>query len=128
MAPSFTFDASGKLYVADLVFGQVLQYDLLSGTEESAIVTASVKAFPNPFAEQVAIEYDLKQAARVSLEIYDLSGRRMASFEEGKQEAGTHSIRWNGLGANAEKAPTGFYVYRLNADNGLTSGLLQLVR
>ncbi len=128
LAPSFTFDASGKLYVADLVFGQVLQYDLLSGTEESAIVTASVKAFPNPFAEQVAIEYDLKQAARVSLEIYDLSGRRMASFEEGKQEAGTHSIRWNGLGANAEKAPTGFYVYRLNADNGLTSGLLQLVR
>ncbi|MBK7937308.1 MAG: ScyD/ScyE family protein [Lewinellaceae bacterium] len=128
LAPSFTFDGSGKLYVTDLAFGQVLQYDLLSATDESNIISTSVKAFPNPFSDQLTIEYELKQAARVSLEIYDLSGRRMAGFEEGKKEAGAHSVRWNGAGADAQKAPSGLYVYRLTADQGLTSGIINLVR
>ena len=128
LAPSFTFDADGNLYVVDLVFGQILKYDLLSATDESVIASASVRAFPNPFADQVTIEYELEDAARVSLEIYDLSGRRVAGFDQGTKTAGVHSVRWNGMGNNAQKAVSGTYVYRLTADKGLASGILQLLR
>ena len=128
LAPSFTFDADGNLYVVDLVFGQILKYDLLSATDESVIASASVRAFPNPFADQVTIEYELEDAARVSLEIYDLSGRRVAGFDQGTKTAGVHSVRWNGMGNNAKKAVSGTYVYRLTADKGFASGILQLLR
>lgn len=128
LAPSFTFDGAGNLYVTDLAFGQVLQFDLLTSTGESAVASASVKAYPNPFAEQVTVEYELTEAARVSMDIYDLSGRRVAQFNEGKQDSGQHSIRWNGTGSDAQKAPAGTYLYRLVVGNELVSGLLQIAR
>jgi sugar lactone lactonase YvrE len=125
LAPSFTFDADGNLYVTDLAFGQVLKFDAVSGTSESVINTASVKAWPNPVVDQLTVEYELRDAAQqVALEIYDLSGRKVAGLEAGKQEAGVQTLRWNGLGGNGQKAPAGMYVYRLRADRGLASGVL----
>lgn len=128
LAPSFTFDAQGNLYVVDLVFGQVLQYDLLTDAKETIVTASSMKTYPNPFTEQVTISYDLAKAARVSLDIYDLSGRRVAGFDEGKKDAGSYSVRWNGLDRQAHKAGSGMYVYRLTADNQLVSGTIQLIR
>lgn len=128
LAPSFTFDGDGKLYVTDLVFGQVLEYDLLTGTNESVIASTSVRAYPNPFTDQLNIEFELKDAAPVSLDIYDLGGRRIAGWDEGHKNAGTHTIRWNGMGNNAQKAVSGMYVYRLRAGNDLTSGIIHFAR
>ena len=128
LSSSFTFDGKGSLYVTDLVFGQVLKYDLLTSAKEPTVAAASVKTYPNPFAEQVTISYDLTKAARVTLDIFDLSGRRVASFDEGKKDAGAYSVRWNGMDQQAQKAPSGVYVYRLTADNDLVSGMIQLTR
>ena len=63
LSSSFTFDGKGSLYVTDLVFGQVLKYDLLTSAKEPTVAAASVKTYPNPFAEQVTISYDLTKAA-----------------------------------------------------------------
>ncbi len=128
LSSSFTFDGKGSLYVTDLVFGQVLKYDLLTSAKEPTVAAASVKTYPNPFAEQVTISYDLTKAARVTLDIFDLSGRRVAGFDEGKKDAGAYSVRWNGIDQQAHKAPSGVYVYRLTADNDLVSGMIQLAR
>lgn len=128
LAPSFIFDGKGGLYVTDLVFGQVLKYDLTTSAKESVVSSASVKAYPNPFAEQVTIEYELKQTAEVLLDIFDLSGRRVAGFAEGQKSAGTHSVRWNGMAGSDQAAHTGLYVYRLTAGDELVSGFIQLAR
>jgi len=128
LASSFNFDGKGGLYVTDLVFGQVLKYDLTSSTKESVVASASVKAYPNPFSEQVTIEYSLKQAASVSFDIFDLSGRRVVSFEEGNQSIGSYFMHWNGTDGSGQKAAAGLYVYRLTAGNELVSGLVHLAR
>lgn len=128
LAPSFIFDGKGGLYVTDLVFGQVLRYDLTSSAKESVVRSASVNSFPNPFADQVTIEYALQQAAQVSLEIFDLQGRRVASFEEGTKGSGSYFVQWNGTDGGGQKAATGTYVYRLTAGDELVSGLIQLAR
>ena len=128
LAPSFIFDGKGGMYVTDLVFGQVLKYDLTSAAHESVVASASVKAYPNPFAEQVTIEYALKQAAPVSLDIFDLSGRRVASFEEGNKSIGSYFLSWNGTDGGTQKAAAGLYVYRLTAGDELVSGLINLAR
>ena len=127
LAPSFTFDPAGNLYVVDLVFGQVLKYDLVSATRESAIATASVKTFPNPFAEQVTVEYELTQAAVVTLDIFDLGGRKVAGIDAGQKSPGTYTARWNGNNGS-QQAASGMYIYRLMVGNELVSGLIQLAR
>ncbi len=128
LAPSFTFDATGNLYVTDLVFGQILKYDLLSDAKEAAIVQTSVKAYPNPTTDRVNIEYELARTAPVMLDIFDLSGRRVAGFDEGQKSPGAYSVRWNGTDANGRPATSGMYVYRLTAGSALASGLIQVVR
>ena len=127
LAPSFTFDAQGNLYVVDLVFGQVLKYDLVTDAKEAPVVATSVTCYPNPFADQVTVSYELKEAARVSFDIFDLNGRRVSGFEQGNKSPGVYTFRWDGTDGGPKAAP-GFYVYRLRAGDALVSGLLQLVR
>lgn len=128
LAPSFTFDAAGNLYVTDLVFGQILKYDLLSDTKEAALVQTSVKAYPNPSTDRVNIEYELTETAPVMLEIFDLGGRRVAGFDEGQKSPGAYAVRWNGTDASGRSIAPGMYVYRLTAGAALASGLIQVVR
>lgn len=128
LAPSFTFDGKGGLYVTDLVFGQILRYDLSTSAREAAPVSASVNIFPNPFSEQVAIEYELQNtAASVELEIFNLNGQRMARFDQGKQGAGHYTVQWDGTNGT-QRVPPGTYVYRLTADGALLSGLIHSVK
>jgi hypothetical protein len=50
---------------------------------------------PNPAAGAIGFAYDLPKAAPVRLEVYDLSGRRVANVLSGQVEAGHHELRWN---------------------------------
>jgi len=126
LAPTFTFDANGDLYVADIVFGQILKYSFTTSVETPPVESAKVKAFPNPFSEHITIEYELAQSAQVSAEIFDLTGRRMASFDQGKQVAGKYSFNWNAIDASGAKAAPGMYIYRLTVGKQLISGAMNL--
>jgi flagellar hook assembly protein FlgD len=129
LAPSFIFDGKGGMYITDWVFGQVLKFDLTSAVHESLLAATAIDVFPNPSSQQVNISYELKQAANVSLEIFDLRGKRVAGFEAGEKPAGTHTETWDGYtnrGRNVVSAGT--YVYRLTVGNELVSGLIQMVR
>lgn len=124
LAPSFIFDGVGGLYVTDLVFGQVLKYSLTSATHGSAVIPASVQAYPNPFAQQVTIAYELTEEASVNLDIYDLYGKCVASFNEGKKGPGSYNVQWNGHTGVGQKATAGLYAYRLKVGKALVSGFI----
>jgi|GEM_PF-5193885 len=118
----------GKIWITglngQLVRFQVLKYNLTSGIHESAVISSSVKAYPNPFAQQVTIAYELKAAASVTLDLYDLSGKRIASFNEGQKSPGSYNVQWNGLGGGSQKVAAGLYIYRLTVGKELVSGFL----
>lgn len=124
LAPSFTFDGDGNLYVVDLVFGQVLRYDLVSSAQGHLLPQAAVSVYPNPASEQVAIAYELAQEAEVSLGIYDLSGRLVATISQGRMPAGQHTAFWNGTDGSGLPASSGMYVFRLLASRSMASGLI----
>jgi hypothetical protein len=124
LAPSFAFDANGDIYVTDLVFGQILKFNLLSSTQQVPVVTAAAKAYPNPASGQINIEYELTQSAPVTLGIYDLSGRQVAAFNEGDLAPGLHAFTWNGSDGSGRAVESGMYVYRLTAGRSLFSGLI----
>jgi hypothetical protein len=68
----------------------------------------SISAYPNPFNAQTTIKYDLSKASDVSIDIYDILGRKVRTLVSGMQSAGEHSVIWE-----AKDATSGVYFYRI---------------
>ncbi len=68
--------------------------------------------YPNPFNPTTTIEYYLPLETHVTLEIYNVSGQKVAVLKNGIIETGYHSIVWNALGM-----PSGIYFCRLETEN-----------
>ncbi len=66
--------------------------------------------YPNPFNAVTRLTYGLPLAGRVSLSVFDIAGRQVATLFNGDQTAGMHSVSWN-----AESMPSGLYIVRLKA-------------
>ncbi|CAN5214140.1 hypothetical protein BH23BAC3_BH23BAC3_22460 [soil metagenome] len=88
---------------------QVVQSTSLAGTETEQVSGYRLeKNYPNPFNPVTQIEYALSEQARIKLEVYDMLGRHVTTLAEGVQQAGTHSIEFDGSGM-----ASGIYIYRL---------------
>ncbi len=68
--------------------------------------------YPNPFNPVTVINYQLPQPADVTLEVVNLTGRRVALLEDGYKNQGYYSVSWN-----ASDFSTGVYFYKLTVDN-----------
>lgn len=68
--------------------------------------------YPNPFNMTTKISYELAKPSNVTLEIYDLLGRRISALVYEYQMPGLHSVVWS-----AEDASSGIYLYRIHAGN-----------
>jgi hypothetical protein len=66
--------------------------------------------YPNPFNPTTTISFSLPLKSSVSLKVFDLIGREVATLISNELSAGNHSMQWN-----AEKMPSGVYFYRLQA-------------
>ena len=80
--------------------------------------------YPNPFRASTEVRFGLPEAAEVSLEVYDMLGRRVAVLANGQMEAGHHRARLDG-----SELSSGVYVYRLVAGDDFTdTGRMVLVK
>jgi N-acetylmuramoyl-L-alanine amidase len=68
--------------------------------------------FPNPFNPSTVIGYHLPVDARVTLKVFDLLGREIATLVDGQVQAGSHSVTWN-----AGSFGSGVYFARLCASD-----------
>jgi hypothetical protein len=68
---------------------------------------------PSPFGGSTLIEFGLPRTAEVSLAVFDVSGRRVATLAEGLHEAGYHQVTWTASGTDGAKVSPGVYFYRL---------------
>jgi len=62
---------------------------------------------PNPTRGAAEFSFDLRQAGRVGVTVFDSRGRRVGSMFDGDLPAGTHRFLWNAAGM-----PTGLYLIR----------------
>jgi hypothetical protein len=69
---------------------------------------------PNPFNPMTTIKYDLPVAGRVSLKIFDISGRLVAVLKDNETEtAGRHEVVWRGRDRSGQQVAAGVYFYRM---------------
>ena len=98
----------------------------LSGVRESPPKPVELRfgledARPNPFAERTVIRYCLPQAANVRIEVFDVSGRSVATLVNGAQPAGRQSANWNRTDASGARVPAGIYVCHLVSGGSRTT-------
>lgn len=84
--------------------------------------------FPNPFNPSTTIRYELPAKCRVTLNVYDISGRLVARLVDVEQTAGTHSFEWNGKNDSGGFVASGVYVYRLRAGKEMRSHKMVLLK
>ncbi len=71
--------------------------------------------YPNPFNPTTTISYSIPRPEKVTLEIFDILGQRVAVLKNENQSPGFYSVKWNGMNQNGEFVATGVYFYRLVA-------------
>lgn len=79
--------------------------------------------YPNPFNPMTVISYSLPEAAHVSLDVYNILGQKVATLVNARQEAGNHSVQWNG-----EHCSSGIYFYRISTDQAVETKKMLLLK
>ncbi len=81
----------------------------------------SLGASPNPFSGSTRIRLSLPSTSRVSLRVYDVSGRLVRTLADDSMTAGEHNVEWNGRTASGEQVAAGVYVAVLKVEGGKVS-------
>lgn len=79
--------------------------------------------YPNPFNPSTQIHYQVPESGIISLKIYDLVGREIATLVEGLVPAGEHTAVFN-----ATNLSSGVYLYRLEANNFVATKKMLLIK
>lgn len=89
------------------------KYDLVANLQAASLVGKKVEIAghqfylsPNQIAEGF---YQLPQAAKVTIQIYDTLGNLVRSIDEGIKEVGKHKFSWNGQNNKGERVTEGLY-------------------
>jgi len=106
----FTFFGSGL----SLNYIDLATVGALSVENEANVLKefALAQNYPNPFNPSTVINYQLPMNNHVSLKVYDVLGKEIATLVDQDQQAGKYSVQMNG-----EKLSSGIYFYKLQAGN-----------
>jgi len=97
--------------------------------ESAPAATALTGAQPNPFNPKTRVHFTSVSEARLRLEVFAASGRRLALLADEVFPAGAHARDWDGRDDAGRALPAGIYFARLSGDAGqIDTGKLVLLK
>ena len=83
---------------------------------------------PNPFNSETVLSYFLVRPGLARMEVFALTGQRVAVLRQGPQQAGLHRLHWDGRDAEGRSLASGIYLYRLVTAKGALTRKMILLR
>jgi hypothetical protein len=103
-----------RIRQAKTLFGFVFFFLPFTGLSAQPVGTfGEAKAFPNPFKENITIEYQLEQSGRVDIQINNLLGQPVKSIVRKDQQAGLQRVEWDGMDESGSLVSNGMYYITL---------------
>lgn len=109
-----------------MVFVGAVPFTVIVGVEDenNAPLTFSLdQNYPNPFNPSTQITFNLSKAGNVSLKVFDVLGREVATLVNNELASGSHTINFD-----ASNLASGLYVYRLDAGNMTATRKMMLMK
>ncbi len=103
----------------------------LSTSDEQSSIPSGFRLqqnYPNPFNPTTTIQYDIPNQTQVSIVIYNMIGKKIVELANGTKEAGTHSIKWNGLDYKGNPVSAGIYLYQTQAGQFVQTKKMMLLK
>jgi glucuronoarabinoxylan endo-1,4-beta-xylanase len=94
--------------------------------EDNAIIPSRLSLeqnYPNPFNASTTIHYIMPRASDVTINIYDILGRKVTTLHDGLQQAGYHQVIWK-----AKDLSSGVYFYKLQAGDYVETKKMTLLK
>lgn len=79
--------------------------------------------YPNPFNPSTSFEYSLDRSQHVTVQVFDLLGRSVATLVDGVQAANTYRVTFD-----ASNLPSGVYLYQLEAGGQVVTKTMTLLK
>ncbi|MDD5529752.1 MAG: T9SS type A sorting domain-containing protein [bacterium] len=118
-------DSIQEVYFDDVeLTGQAVEEKYINSYGKSSLS----QSLPNPFNKTTEIKYTLPKETNVCINIYDISGQKIKTLVNGKQEAGCKSAYWDGLNDKRETVENGIYFYQIEAGGYKETKKLVLMR
>jgi subtilisin family serine protease/tetratricopeptide (TPR) repeat protein len=92
-------------------------------SSNSAKLNYRLENYPNPFNPTTNIKYQLPKNGFVTLKVYDILGREVATLVNENQQAGSYSVLFD-----ASKLASGIYIYTIHANDFVQSKKMNLVK
>ncbi|HEY9167517.1 MAG TPA: T9SS type A sorting domain-containing protein [Candidatus Kryptonia bacterium] len=87
------------------------------------VVFSLSQNYPNPFNPATVISYQLPVVSRVTLKVFDIRGREIATLVDGRESAGYHEVKFDG-----SRLPSGVYFVRLTAGSFSATRKIMLMK
>ncbi len=134
--PRFDLDGSGRVDFTDFFlfaesFGQPARARLAAMARERIGLPDGPQLrqnAPNPFNTGTVIAWFQLQPGPARLEVFALTGQRVAVLHQGAKKAGIHRLRWDGRDEQGRPLASGVYVYRLVTAGSVQTRKLTLLR
>ncbi len=121
MGLSYELDRDGDAVLYPGVYTAKRRVDIPT---EFALRSAS----PNPFNAACAIAFDVPENIKVSVEVFDMLGRKVNTIVNTEFKAGTHRVIWDGTDEAGRQLSSGMYLYRMTAGSFSASGRMVYLR
>ena len=134
--PRFDLDGSGTVDFGDFFlladyFGDPARGKLLALAREMIGLPDGPQLqqnAPNPFNSETVISWFLLRPGPARVEVFALTGQRVAVLHEGPKKAGFHRVHWDGRDDRGRPLASGVYLYRLVTVERIQTRKLTLLR
>ena len=101
--------------------------DIIESTPEKEVVSPShfklLQNYPNPFNPATEIRFEVPVSGFVSLKVFDILGREVATLVHEQKPPGSYSVQWDAVAQTS-----GVYYYRLATPNSVEVRKMMLIK
>ena len=83
---------------------------------------------PNPFNPETDIRYQIPQAQKVKLEVYNTTGQVLRVLVDEYVGAGSYMVRWDGRDMHGMEVSSGMYFYRIEAGDFMSTKKMVMIK